>query len=374
MFDNLFEGKNVLVTGHTGFKGSWLTEWLLSLKAEVTGYSLPNDCSNKMFQQLLHKQRLNESIESDIRDYRELSKSVAKNRPDFIFHLAAQPLVRQSYETPRETLATNILGTTNLLEAVRDITHKCVVVIVTTDKCYENREWLYAYRESDPLGGHDPYSASKACAEIVTHSYRKSFFGNGHPVRVASARAGNVIGGGDWAADRIVPDIVRSLREKKTIKVRNRHATRPWQHVLEPLSGYLWLAAKLHQSDDHAIEQLDCFNFGPSTSANQTVCRLVQEVLTHMDGDWKDDTEPNQAHEAGLLNLTIEKAHHLLQWRPCWSFEQAVEKTVSWYQADASCSDMREKTLSQILTYCESARKLSIAWATEECLPKPLNN
>ena len=243
MFCGLYAGKRVLVTGHTGFKGSWLCEWLLGLGAKVTGYSLSPPTQPALFEQLGLAGRLRHII-GDIRDLPGLSRALRKARPDFVFHLAAQPLVRDSYANPVETFAVNLMGTVHVLEALRSVRHPCAAVFITTDKCYENREWAYGYREDDPLGGSDPYSASKGAAELAISSYRRSFFGS-HPVRIASARAGNVIGGGDWAVDRIVPDCMRALEKGKPIPVRNPKATRPWQHVLEPLSGYLWLGACL---------------------------------------------------------------------------------------------------------------------------------
>lgn len=365
MFNGVFKDKKVLVTGHTGFKGSWLCEWLLRLGSEVVGLSLPADDSNIFFNQLQLGTRITKTFEADIRDPVAVGSIVGDVKPDFIFHLAAQPLVRRSYHIPIETFDTNVLGTVNLLEALRGLSNLCSAILVTTDKCYENREWIHAYRENDPLGGHDPYSASKACAEIASHCYRKSYFCGSHNVRIATARAGNVIGGGDWAEDRIFPDIARSLRENQIIKVRNRHATRPWQHVLEPLAGYLWLAACLRNANDDAVTTLDSFNFGPNLSSNRSVENLVREVLKHYSGAWDDCTQENQPHEANLLNLNIEKSHHLLHWHPVWDFEQAVKKTADWYVADASGQNIPNHTANDIASYCDEAKRKSLQWTIE---------
>lgn len=358
------------MTGHTGFKGSWMTEWLLSLGAEVVGVSLADMPTEPcLFVQLGLRDRVRHH-EGDIRDGEYLSGVVAAEEPDFVFHLAAQSLVRRSYEAPVETFGTNLMGTVNLLEAVRACGRPVTVVLATTDKCYENREWDYAYREGDPLGGYDPYSASKACAELAIGSYRKSFAENSREVRTASARAGNVIGGGDWAQDRIVPDCIRYLRRKEGIIVRNRHATRPWQHVLEPLGGYLWLGAELElerargEGDDERAEKVaGAFNFGPNLDANRTVAELVEEVLKSWPGEWIDQSEPGAHHEASRLNLAVDKAYHLLEWRPAWGFEKAVARTVECYRriedGEAACGVVKE----QISEYYREASGKGIAWA-----------
>ncbi len=245
LFANAYQGKRVLITGHTGFKGAWMTEWLLSLGAEVTGFSLPPPSTPSLFDQLGLSTRINH-IQGDVRDQSAVLAALEQAKPDLVFHLAAQPLVRLSYAQPLETYATNVMGTVNILESIRLLNNKCSVICITTDKCYENKEWIHSYREEDPMGGHDPYSSSKGAAELVIASYRRSYFSSSDsPIKLASARAGNVIGGGDWALDRIVPDCIRALKRGESIPVRNRIATRPWQHVLEPLSGYLWLGACL---------------------------------------------------------------------------------------------------------------------------------
>ena len=369
-FGRAFAGKNVFVTGHTGFKGAWLCEWLLALGAKVTGFSLPPNTKPALFEQLDLAGRL-KHIAGDIRDLKLLSRALAAAKPDFVFHLAAQSLVRLSYEQPVETYATNVMGTVHLLDALRGLKNPCAVVLVTTDKCYENREWIYGYRENDPLGGHDPYSSSKAAAEIAIAAYRRSFFAE-HPVRIASGRAGNVIGGGDWAKDRIVPDCIRALQAGRPIPVRNKHATRPWQHVLEPLSGYLWLGALLGQRDSSSavVENLSsAFNFGPSLESNCNVENLVNEILRHWPGRWTDQSNPNAVHEASLLNLATDKAHHLLGWKPVWDFATTVEKSVTWYRdvslAPASKRSATAKLMTQrqIAEYSTLAGHAGLAWA-----------
>lgn len=364
-FGGAFTGKKVFLTGHTGFKGAWLSEWLLSLGAKVTGYALP-ETKPSLFEQLDVASRL-KHIEGDIRDSAKLAKALHAAKPDFVFHLAAQAIVRESYSKPAETFAVNAMGTAHVLDALRNYKNSCAAVFVTTDKCYENREWVHGYREEDPLGGHDPYSASKAAAEIIIASYRKSFFQE-HPVRIASARAGNVIGGGDWAADRIVPDCIRALQKKQPIPVRNKTATRPWQHVLEPLSGYLWLAASLaNPKFSKAPVKLltSAFNFGPAHESNRTVAELVAEVLKHWPGKWEDKSDPKAVHEANLLQLATDKAHALLGWSPVWNFSEAIEQTVGWYRDCAKAKlaeEFQVQTLFQITQYAEKANTLNTSW------------
>ena len=362
-FASFYQGKRVLLTGHTGFKGSWLTEWLLMMGANVTGLALPPPTEPALFNQLGLEGRCDHRI-GDIRDLTLVNRIVREVKPDLVFHLAAQPLVRRSYEHPIETYETNVIGTANVLETLRNTRWPCAAVMVTTDKVYENREWVHAYRESDPLGGYDPYSSSKACAELVIQSYRQSYFNpadiqkehnrttrgaNNVPlVAVASARAGNVIGGGDWAKDRIVPDCMRALAEGKVITVRNPQATRPWQHVLEPLSGYLLLGMRLFEvldspsaspppttrpSSSAPSALCSAFNFGPDPSSHHPVRDLVEEVVKHWPGRWEDCFDPSSPHEAGLLHLSTDKAAHELGWHPRWSFAQTVHATVSWYRA-----------------------------------------
>ena len=332
-----YAGRKVLVTGHTGFKGSWLCEWLLALGAEVHGFALPPPTRPSLFSQLRLGKRIATDIRGDVRDLAAVTAAMRRVKPDFVFHLAAQPLVRLSYEKPVETFDTNVMGTVHVLEAARRVFGKgqsgrrCSVVCITTDKCYENKETARPYKEDDPMGGYDPYSCSKGCDELVISSYRRSFFGSpDSPVWVASARAGNVIGGGDWALDRIVPDCMRFLDRGEAIPVRNKVSTRPWQHVLEPLGGYLTLGAALAKR-----ERFDAvcggFNFGPDPKANRTVRELVEEILKWRKGAWVDKSDPNAVHEAGLLNLDIHKAKKVLGWTPRWNFEQTIEKVVEWY-------------------------------------------
>ena len=368
-FGNTYAGKKVLLTGHTGFKGAWLAEWLIALGANATGYSIACE-KNALFQELDLANRLVDK-RGDVRDLPVLTKLVATLRPDFVFHLAAQPLVRQSYLDPVETFTTNVTGSINVMEAVRVSGSRSAVIMVTTDKCYENREIDHAYRETDPLGGHDPYSASKAAAEIAITSYRKSFFEAENRPRVAlgSARAGNVIGGGDWAEDRIVPDAIRSLRAGQSVAVRNKDATRPWQHVLDPLSGYLTLGAalwkRLATEGSSAGEKSVCsaFNFGPNPSSDQTVGTVVDEVLKHWPGAWIDRHDRLAPHEAGLLKLNIDKADQVLGWRPVWNFEDAIAHTVDWYRRVNAGENARVLTNQQIAQYQSDAAQQRLKWA-----------
>ena len=330
-----FFGKRVLVTGHTGFKGAWLCEWLLSLGANVHGLALPAPKPSLFFALELER-RMKHAIQ-DIRNAHGLEHAIREWQPDIIFHLAAQALVRVSYREPLQTFATNALGTANLLDAVRTAKLPCTIVVITTDKCYDNDGTSKSFKESDPLGGHDPYSASKAAAEIVVASYRDSFFAHGTDIALASARAGNVVGGGDWAEDRIVPDCIRALSAGQPIPVRNPDFTRPWQHVLEPLSGYLLLAAKLEQarqkkSPEEIARFAQAFNFGPGPDANRTVLELVEEVLHYWPGTWNQVHQEKHLKEAPLLSLAIDKARDTLGWHPRWNFAETVHQTVSWYR------------------------------------------
>ena len=356
MFGDVFRGRSVWLSGHTGFKGAWLAEWLLQLGAKIHGYALAPNTQPSLFEQLDLTVRLAHEL-NDVRDAVAVTHSIQQAQPDFVFHLAAQPLVRLSYAQPVETYATNVMGTVHVLEALRSLKKPCAAVFITTDKCYENREWIYGYREEDPLGGYDPYSSSKAAAEIVIGAYRRSFFQN-HPVKIASARAGNVIGGGDWASDRIIPDCIRALQSNHPIPVRNKVATRPWQHVLEPLSGYLWLAACLTSDLRPLTSALtSAFNFGPTHESNRTVAELVEEILKHWPGRWEDKTVTRAVHEANLLQLSTDKAHALLGWRPVWNFPTAVEQTVGWYRQPS-----RDLTVRQITRYVTAAQKLGLPW------------
>ncbi|MGJ8651548.1 MAG: CDP-glucose 4,6-dehydratase [Opitutaceae bacterium] len=357
-FNNFYQGKRVLLTGHTGFKGAWMAEWLLELGADVVGVSLEPNTEPSLFEQLGLEGRLGHHI-VDINDAAVLRDCVLAVRPDVVFHLAAQPLVRYSYNFPVETFATNIMGSIHLMDAIRHLKKPCEVVMVTTDKCYENKERFEPYCESDPMGGHDPYSASKGAAELVIASYRNSFFkpaeyGEAHYVRIASTRAGNVIGGGDWALDRIVPDCMKALAKGEPINVRNARATRPWQHVLEPVGGYLSLACCLAEAIESPRMEEICsgFNFGPDPAANRPVSDLVEKVISLWPGTWIDCTRPDEPYEAGLLNLTIDKADSLLGWRPAWNFDQAIEHTVEWYRTVMENPSLAlETTRQQIAAY-----------------------
>lgn len=336
-----WRGRRVLVTGHTGFKGSWLTLWLLSLGAEVWGYALAPESGLALFTELGLDQptgsagwgQLQHRLDN-VCDLEALSRCVEDAQPEVVFHLAAQPLVRRSYRDPLGTWATNVQGSLHLLEALKPLQHPCAAVLVTTDKVYANREWDYGYREDDRLGGQDPYSASKAAAELAIASWRSSFCGSGahqtSHLAIATARAGNVIGGGDWAEDRIVPDAIRALTSGEAILVRQPQSTRPWQHVLEPLGGYLLLAEKLATS---GMPHASAFNFGPNLESNRTVRELVETVLSHWPGSWRDLSDSTAPHEAGRLHLYIDKAHHQLSWRPRWPFATTLERTVAWYRS-----------------------------------------
>ena len=363
---DLWSGRSVLITGHTGFKGSWLAIWLHRLGARVTGYALaPNtEPSNFVVSQV--EGLLAGHVEADVRDAARLTQAIEKAGPDVVFHLAAQPLVRTSYAEPRETFDVNVIGTATLLDAVRARGRPCVVVIITSDKCYENREQARGYREIDPLGGHDPYSASKAATEILVAAYRRSFFSPlrlaQHGVKLATARAGNVIGGGDWAKDRIVADAVRSLVAGEPVGVRNPKAVRPWQHVLEPLSGYLLLAERMLQSEDPAW--CDAWNLGPMPGQELPVARLVEGFLAAWQGgSWRDASSPNQPHEAALLMLAIDKALGQLGWRPVWEPAEAIARTARWYRRfyDRSSPSMLEACLEDIAAYETACRAVGPA-------------
>ncbi|MFN2477439.1 MAG: CDP-glucose 4,6-dehydratase [Chthoniobacterales bacterium] len=363
MFGDAYRDKSVWLSGHTGFKGSWLATWLLELGARVHGFALAPPTTPSLFEQLGLASKLTHEI-GDVRDAAAVTRSIDAAAPDFVFHLAAQPLVRLSYEQPVETYATNVMGTVHVLEALRAWQRPCSAVFVTTDKCYENREWLHAYREEDPLGGYDPYSSSKAAAEIAIAAYRLSFF-EAHPVKIASARAGNVIGGGDWALDRIVPDSIRALERGEPVALRNKLSTRPWQHVLEPLSGYLSLGAQLGQTD--ADQLCSAFNFGPALTSNRTVSALVEELLKHWPGQWIDRSDPKAVHEASLLNLATDKAFHLLGWAPVWGFAETIEHTAHWYcQAgefgQGSQDQLLALTRGHIARYQSCASELGLGW------------
>jgi len=359
MLDPAFwAGRRVLLTGHTGFKGSWLLLWLLQLGAQVWTYALEPESEPNLFRQLAQACPPGEAWQhqiGDLADREALADLVQKVQPQVVLHLAAQPLVRRSYEDPLGTWATNVMGSLHLLEALKPLQHPCAVVMVTTDKVYENREWDYGYREPDRLGGHDPYSASKAGAEIAIASWRTSFCGSAaHQtphLRIATARAGNVIGGGDWAPDRIVPDAMRSLAKGEVIPVRNPMATRPWQHVIEPLAGYLRLAEALAMDPQPPCE---AFNFGPSLASNRPVGELVTTILEHWSGQWLDQSDPTAPHEANLLHLQIDKAHHRLGWQPRWDYATTLVRTVGWYRAHHQGTPALECCLADLKAYTSS--------------------
>lgn len=342
-----FKGKRVFVTGDTGFKGSWLGLWLSELGADISGYSLPPKHQEDHYNVIALNERIRHT-DGDIRDCARLRESILDFRPEVIFHLAAQPLVRRSYREPKETFDTNVGGSVNLLEAARECESLRALVYITSDKCYKNKEWVWGYRETDELGGHDPYSASKAAAEIVFSSYRDSFFSKGGRIGTASARAGNVIGGGDWSEDRIVPDCIRALSGGKPITLRNPKATRPWQHVLEPLSGYLLLAkALLAQPDEFS----GAWNFGPDGSSFKDVEALARLAIDCWgSGELIVDHDENAPHEAGLLHLNCDKSRHKLGWTPRWNFLETVQRTIGWYRA----TDRARASLDQIHDYMEN--------------------
>lgn len=340
-------GRRVFLTGHTGFKGGWLALWLRELGAEVYGYALPAATEPSLWQAArLHE--LAPGTLADIRDAQRLADAVTAFAPEIVLHLAAQPLVRESYRTPAETYATNVMGTLNLLEAVRKCDSVCAVVVVTSDKCYENREWLWPYREQDSLGGHDPYSSSKACTELLCASWRESFLREAG-VALATARAGNVLGGGDWSADRLVPDILRAWQTGESLTLRYPQAVRPWQHVLEPLHGYLALAQALVEQGEAVAS---AWNFGPDAEGLVSVGDLVDRLARHWPGEarWSVDAAV-QPHEAGLLSLDSAKARAKLDWRPRWALQQALERTLDWHQAWQAGEDMQTFSRAQIAAY-----------------------
>ncbi len=342
-----WRGKKVFVTGHTGFKGSWLSLWLQEMGATVTGYSLPPPTNPSLFEMAAVGEKMR-SITGDVRDLPALSEAMKNAQPDIVLHMAAQPLVRLSYKIPVETYATNVMGTVNCLEAVRHTPSVRAVVVITTDKCYENKEWVWGYRENEPMGGHDPYSNSKGCAELVVSAYRRSFFHTPGCAQIASARAGNVIGGGDFADDRLVPDIVRATQSRTTLEIRHPEATRPWQHVLEPLSGYLSLAEKLYSTDGSKFAE--GWNFGPHESDAWPVKRVVEGIFS----TWNTANisvqfgTPTEVHEAKWLALDVSKARHGLGWTPCLPLTEGLQWTAEWYHAYLKKKNVREITIEQI--------------------------
>lgn len=350
---SFWKDKRVFLTGHTGFKGSWLSLWLTYMGASVFGYALTPPTNPSLFEVLKLKDMLAKNIIADIRNANSLLESLQQAEPEIIIHMAAQPLVRDSYNFPVETYMTNVMGTINLLEATRKISSVRSVVIITTDKCYENKEWHWGYRENEALGGYDPYSSSKACAELATASWRNSFFnpngyGKTHSVAIATARAGNVIGGGDWAKDRLVPDCIRSLSNNETIIIRNPNAIRPWQHVFEPISGYLLLAQKLYENGTNFSE---AWNFGPEASDERRVEWIVKQICSEWSKNnygYKVEIDPTALHEATHLKLDCSKAREHLGWLPRWNLQTALKNTVSWSKTYQSGHDMFSYSVNQI--------------------------
>lgn len=362
LFGGVYKDKKVLITGHTGFKGSWLALWLHNMGADVYGFALKNEDSPN------HIDLLKLPIQQKYGDITEpgiLEKYIQQIQPEIVFHLAAQALVKRSYIDPVETFSTNVMGTLNLFEACRKTATIKAIINVTSDKCYENKEWNWGYRENEPLGGYDPYSASKACSEILTSSYRNSYFNiekykTSHEVLITSGRAGNVIGGGDWAADRLIPDIARATSKKEIVKIRNPKATRPWQHVLEPLSGYLTLGWHL---SEQKINYAEAWNFGPDIHSNLPVDEIIELSKKH----WKDinieySNDPNDRHEAYLLMLDCSKAYKLMKWKPVWGIEMTLEKTIGWYR-DYYISG-KVKSINHLTDYVKDAYKANLTWTT----------
>lgn len=350
---DFWKGKRVLITGHTGFKGSWLACWLQLLNSKVIGYALPPPTTPSLFA-LSQVEEGMTSLNGDIRNLPSLTKAIKSEQPEIVFHLAAQALVRRSYQEPLETYSTNIMGTVNLLEAIRQVGGVRAIVIITSDKCYENKEWVWGYREIDPMGGDDPYASSKGCAELITASYRKSFFNpaefDQHGVALASARAGNVIGGGDWAEDRLVPDVMKAFLQRQAVRIRNPYAYRPWQYILEPLRGYLLLAERLYTQGPVYAE---AWNFGPSENDVRPVSWLVERLSQSwgIGASWELDRKVHP-HETHLLKLDCSKSTARLGWKPTLNLEQALDWTVAWYKTFQEDPQLlKEKTESQIISY-----------------------
>ncbi|MDD1729112.1 MAG: CDP-glucose 4,6-dehydratase [Methanospirillum sp.] len=347
----IFRNKRVLITGDTGFKGSWLAYWLHHLGAKVYGFALPpeRDCDHFT---ALNLEKLIHHHNGDVREYSQVRDFMKKIQPEFVFHLAAQPLVRKSYNEPKLTFDTNVGGSVNIFEGARVTPSIKALIMITSDKCYKNKEWCWGYRENDELGGKDPYSASKAAAELVYSAYRDSFFNGRTHLGAASVRAGNVIGGGDWSTDRIVPDCIRALENNKPIELRNPHATRPWQHVMEPLSGYLHLASRIYENPKQFSGS---YNFGPEGREMHTVHDLAEELVAAWgSGKIKITKHDGNLHEAGLLHLNCDKAHHELNWYPKWGFKKTVEQTAKWYKSVKEGESARSITKQQIIEYMES--------------------
>lgn len=365
MYNQKFKDKKVLITGHTGFKGTWLTCWLLKLGAKVTGISDGIPTKPSMFEELSLENKI-EHIICDIRDLDTLSFHINRVKPDYVFHLAAQPIVSESYKNPLDTITTNVVGTANILESLRNADFETTAVIITSDKCYENVEWEWGYKETDHLGGKDIYSGSKGAAEVIFHSYYESFFKNNEKIRLATGRAGNVIGGGDWAKDRIVVDCMQSWSVGEKVEIRSPEATRPWQHVLEPLSGYLTLAAKL--SEDMSLDG-QSFNFGPKSEQNRTVLQLLQDLGEYWNIDSSTEgfeiTDNIPFHEAGLLKLNCDKSLFHLKWEANLYYSECVKLVAEWYYSFYKNSvDMMALTLAQIEVYENKAEERKLIWAS----------
>lgn len=348
-----WKGKKVFLTGHTGFKGGWLSLWLVSMGAKVTGYALAPNTSPNLFDVLAIDSLIEKSHIADIRDLESLQKAMSGAKPDVVIHMAAQPLVRYSYANPVETYATNVMGTVHVLESIRSLDCVRATVVVTTDKCYENKEWAWGYRENESMGGYDPYSNSKGCAELVTSAYRQSYFSSPNSAnKVASARAGNVIGGGDWSEDRLIPDAIKAFEEDKPLMIRNPLATRPWQHVLEPLSGYLILAQALYEE---GLPFASGWNFGPRDEDSRAVQEVVDLLISHWGetATWEKEGS-GQPHEANLLKLDCSKARMQLGWSPKWNLDTALQKIAQWQKAFQAQENMQQISLIQINQYMGS--------------------
>lgn len=362
-FSNCYKGKKVIITGHTGFKGSWLAIWLQQLGADVYGYALPPSSDMDNFVTCKLENKIHHQV-GDVRDLEKLKTFFQTVQPDFAFHLAAQPLVLLSYRDPADTFSTNLMGVVNFFEAVRATPSIIAAINVTTDKCYDNKEWVWGYRENDPMGGKDPYSASKGCSELITNSYLESFFRADGTCNIASGRAGNVIGGGDWALDRIIPDYFRALQKGVKLEIRNPHATRPWQHVLEPLSGYLNLASELSLRGKSFSGG---WNFGPEDMSNYSVKNLIDKMLLlDSRGGYIIPKEAEKLHEAVLLKLDISKAVNFLKWRPILNFDETVAFTLKGYLDDLEAhKDKLDSRLMQIADYTAKAKTKNIKWADD---------
>lgn len=364
MFKNIYEGKKVIVTGHTGFKGAWLSLWLKLMGADVCGISNSIPTNPSLFE-VAGVEAMVTSYMKDIRDLQAMKNIFGEIKPDFVFHLAAQPIVKTAYEDPIDTMTTNVIGTANILEALRFLDNNCIAVMITSDKCYDNVEWIWGYKETDALGGKDPYSASKGAAELMIKTYFHSYFAKKENIKIASVRAGNVIGGGDWAASRIVPDCFRAWSKNEKVIIRSPYATRPWQHVLEPLSGYLRVGQLLAAQEKYNVNG-EAFNFGPPADQNHTVLDLLQELAKKWNPDNSDivQIEPSDFKEAGLLKLNIDKALYYLNWKPGLNFIETAAFTSDWYKQyyQQDNKNMLDFTNKQISSYIDIAKSRDLSW------------